>query len=138
MHLSIFNLSIKSFFSEDPTVAKHFMFRAFAIEIAVNPMPLAPPWTSKDSLVFKFPWSNRLVHTVKNVSGIVQASKIGIPLGTGRTVEISQFTYSAYPPPVNNAHTFFPIKLLSIFFPISTMVPETSRPRISDAPFGGG
>ena len=50
-----------------------------------------------------------LINTVKNVSGIVHASRREIPFGIGRIVAILQVVYSAYPPPDNNAHTSFPL-----------------------------
>ena len=60
------------------------------------------------------------------------------PLGKGRTVETVVLTYSAYPPPVTNAHTSLFKKSKLMFLPILIILPETSNPKIFDAPAGGG
>ena len=57
---------------------------AFAIWIAVTPMPLFPPCTRKTSPACSRPRSNTLIHTVKKVSGRDAASMSESPAGTGR------------------------------------------------------
>ena len=102
------------------------------------PIPLAPPCISIVSFFLSDPESNKFVHTVKKVSGIAAASTTFNPLGIGSIVASVVLTYSAYPPPVTNAQTSLPLKSKSIFLPISTILPDTSSPKISDAPLGGG
>src|SRR5438445_7711319 len=51
------------------------------------------------------------------------------PAGAGNTCPAGAATYSACPPPASSAQTGSPV---------STSVPDTSSPRISDSPGGGG
>ena len=55
-----------------------------ATVIAIVPIPLVPPWTSRVSPSRAQPRSKTLCHTVNSVSGIAAASSIGIRSGTCR------------------------------------------------------
>ncbi len=81
--------------SSDPAVANTRAPHAAASWMAVVPMPLVPPWISTLSPALQRPRSNRLVHTVKNVSGMAAASTMLIPLGTGRHKGAAATAYSA-------------------------------------------
>ena len=63
--------------------------------MAVVPMPLVPPWMSTVSPAFRPPRSNRLVQTVKNVSGIAAASTMESPSGTGKHSGAAATAYCA-------------------------------------------
>jgi hypothetical protein len=63
--------------------------------MAVVPMPLVPPWTSTVSPDLQPPRSNRLVHTVKQVSGRAAASIMFNPVGIGRHSGAAATAYSA-------------------------------------------
>jgi hypothetical protein len=54
--------------------------------IAIVPIPLVPPCTSTQSPSLAKPRSNRLVQTVKSVSGIAAASTSEKPSSTGSAV----------------------------------------------------
>ncbi len=69
----------------------------------------------------------RFEYTVQATSGMPAAATGSTPGGSGMTWPRGTATCSAYPPPVSNAHTGSPSR-----------VPDTSRPRISLAPGGGG
>ncbi len=55
---------------------------AFAIIVAVVPMPDAPPWISTDSPACSRPRWTRFSQTVRNVSGIAAASIMSRPGGS--------------------------------------------------------
>ena len=79
-----------------PAVAYTLAPQAAASWIAVVPMPLVPPWTRTVSPALHPPRSNRLVHTVKNVSpGTAAASTRVIFLGIGRHSGAAATAYSA-------------------------------------------
>ena len=69
--------------------------KRFASWIAVRPMPLVPPWTSRLSPGASRPRSNTLFQTVKCVSGNPAASPIDTPFGTGRHHAAGAVQYSA-------------------------------------------
>ena len=59
------------------------------------PIPLVPPWTRTVSPALQPPRSNRLVHTVKTVSGSAAASSIEKPFGIGRHNSAAATAYPA-------------------------------------------
>ncbi|WP_431217244.1 hypothetical protein ACQ86N_23555 [Puia sp. P3] len=68
---------------------------AWASWMAVEPMPLLPPWTRKFSPGLSLPVRKALSHTVNTVSGRVAASSGLQPLGMGRHCPPGTATYSA-------------------------------------------
>ena len=71
-------------FSSLPAVTMTFAPMALANWIAVTPMPLDPPCTSRVSPVCRRPRSNTFDQTVKKVSGRLAASTSLRPAGDGR------------------------------------------------------
>ena len=63
--------------------------------IAIVPIPLVPPWTSRVSPSRAQPRSNTLCHTVNNVSGMAAASAIDMPSGTCKQCAACARQYSA-------------------------------------------
>jgi hypothetical protein len=128
-------------------VAKTRWPRAAASCMAVTPMPLVPPCTSRVSAAPRgplpsMPRSNTALQTVKKVSGRHAAVIMSSPLGIGRHCPIGTATYSAYPPPATRAHTPSPTErpnwLSSCETSPSEMTPATSKPGMSVIPGGGG
>ena len=78
-----------------PAVASTLWPKAFAIWIAVTPMPEDPPCTSRLSPGARRARSNTLLQTVKNVSGSDAASTGERPLGMGRHCGTGAVQYSA-------------------------------------------
>jgi hypothetical protein len=80
----------------------------------------------------------RFDQTVHATSGSAAASASPTPSGTGSNCTAGTAAYSAYPPPASKAHTDWPTDQPVTPGPTSAMVPETSSPRVSLAPGGGG
>ena len=68
----------------------------------------------------------------------VDAVTGSMPAGMGRSWPAGTMTYSAYPPPASRATTSSPSDQPSTSVPREETVPVTSRPMISETPFGGG
>ncbi len=78
-----------------PAVTMTVMPSAVPSWIAVTPMPLVPPWTSRVSPGRAWPRSITFDQTVNQVSGRPAASTIAIPAGTGRHCPAGAVQYSA-------------------------------------------
>jgi hypothetical protein len=89
------SLSHALHFSAEPAVAMTRDPSALASIMAVVPMPLDPPWTSRVSPALSAARSKTFVHTVKKVSGMAAASTIESPLGTGKALSSAAMQYSA-------------------------------------------
>ena len=83
--------------------------------------------------------SNRLAHTVMTASGMAAASRIDTPLGTLMHWPSGTAQNSAYPPPPSRAQTASPTRQRELVpGPSSAICPDTSMPRMGEAPGGGG
>ena len=80
----------------------------------------------------------RFSQQVAYTSGIEDPSIQFSLVGLGIAWYSGHVTYSAYPPPASSAITSSPIFLEVTFFPISSIIPLHSSPKISLAPGGGG
>ena len=118
----------KSSFSGDPAVQMTRAPNALPSWIAVVPMPLAPPCTSRVSPARSWPTWTRLEYTVQVVSGSAAASTTLRPAGTGSTWPAGTATFSAYPPPAISAHTSSPGCQPVTSAPVAAIRPETSIP----------
>ena len=104
------------------------------------PIPLDPPCTSRDSPGCNRPASapKTMDHTVHVTSGSAAAVTRSTPFGTAMSCPTGTATRSAYPPPASSAQTRSPTFQPATSSPTSATVPDTSMPRYSDAPGGGG
>jgi len=82
--------------------------------------------------------SKMLDDTVQATSGSAAAETRSTPRGTCITCSAGTATFSAYPPPARRAHTSSPTCQPETPSPTAEILPDTSRPMISDAPGGGG
>ena len=79
-----------------------------------------------------------LDQTVHATSGMTAAVTRSTPGGSGITCPAGTETFSAYPPAASRAQTSSPTLQPLTPAPTSLIRPEHSRPRTSEAPFGGG
>ena len=121
-----------------PAVVKTVADSALASWIANVPMPPAPPCTSSVSPGWRPAIMNTLDQTVQATSGIDPAATRSRPSGIGISWPAGTATSSAYPPPASSAHTSSPTDQPVTPSPSAATVPLHSRPRISEAPGGGG
>ena len=105
--------------------------------IAIVPIPLEPPCTSRVSPGRRWQAWKTLDQTVAVTSGSAAASTRSTPLGTGRSWPTGTATFSAYPPPDSRAQTSSPTAQPLTPPPRAAMRPEHSSPGYGDAPGGG-
>ena len=122
-------------FSSLPAVANTVAPRALAIWIAVTPMPLVPPCTSRVSPGCSRARSNTLLQTVKKVSGRLAASTSLRPCGHRQALGAGATQYSAYPPPATSAHTRSPS--LKPAAPVAAASPATTAGDLQARHIGG-